>query len=94
MDRLTRTWLILLALTLGTIGLGALPGANPLAPLGLIGAAVILLLSMFKARQVLWHFLDLRQAGGSWRTLLGIYLAVLVLAVFGSYAVAWTMTQG
>lgn len=72
MDALTRNWLLLIALTLGTVAAGAFHG--PLA------AAVLLALAWTKARTILGGFLHLSAAPG-WLSMamvpLGLWMAVV-----------------
>ena len=56
MDRLTRNWLVLIALILATTGLAALDGR--------IAAAGLLVLAWAKSRAILGGFLHLDQAPG------------------------------
>ena len=72
MDDLTKTWLLLIALTLGT---AALSGFG-----GLAAAAGLLLLAWAKARAIIGGFLHLKSAPG-WLSAamvpLGIWMALL-----------------
>ncbi|CAA7617823.1 conserved membrane hypothetical protein [Candidatus Terasakiella magnetica] len=88
--RLLRAWAILAALTGLSVGAALMSGSGSRA--GLFSVVVALAASFIKARQVLNHFLDLRRAGGSWRTLftavllviLGLCLVLYLAAVFRS----------
>ena len=72
MDDLTKTWLLLIALTLGTALLSGFGG--------LAAAAGLLLLAWAKARAILGGFLHLKSAPG-WLSAamvpLGIWMALL-----------------
>ncbi|TCZ52780.1 cytochrome C oxidase subunit IV family protein [Roseicella aquatilis] len=82
---LTRTWLVLVLLTLLALVAGQ-PGGK--AQLGLLGVGLVLLASSFKAILILRNFLGLRHAGGGWQMLLYIYLATIAAGVLGAYALA------
>lgn len=82
---LTRTWLVLVVLTLLALVAGRPGGA---ASLGLLGVGLVLLASSFKAVLILRNFLGLRHAGSGWQTLLYIYLTVIAAGVLGAYALA------
>jgi hypothetical protein len=82
---LTRTWLVLVVLTLLALVVGR-PGGQ--ASLGLLGVGLVLLASAFKAVLILRNFLDLRRAGSGWQALFYIYLAVIAAGVLGAYALA------
>ena len=78
MDVLTRNWLWLLALILGTVTAGAFAGP--------VAAAVLLALAWLKARAILGGFLHLSGIPG-WLSMamliLGLWLALVwVLTVF------------
>lgn len=76
MDVLTRNWLWLLVLILGTVGVGMLAGPVP--------AAVLLVLAWLKARAILGGFLHLAGIPG-W-----LSMGMTVLAVW--VAVIWALT--
>ncbi len=72
MDALTRNWLLLIALTLGTVAAGAFHGP--------VAAALLLVLAWTKARTILGGFLHLSAAPG-WLSMamvpLGLWMAVV-----------------
>ena len=75
MTILTRTWAILVLLTL--VSLTAMSFAS-VVPASIVNSAV-LLAGAFKAFQILCNFLELKRASPGWRTLLYGYL----VAIFG-----------
>lgn len=81
----TRTWLVLVALTLLALVAGR-PGGQ--ASLGLPGVGLVLLASGFKALMILRYFLGLRRAGAGWRALFHVYLILVAAGVLGAYALA------
>jgi len=76
MDALTRNWLLLIALTLGTVAVGAFHGP--------VAAALLLVLAWTKARTILGGFLHLSAAPG-W-----LSMAMVPLALW--MAVVWALT--
>ena len=83
MTVLTRTWIILIALTAVSLMAGR-PGGE--GSIGLVGIGLVLMAANFKADQILTHFLGLQRAGSGWRTLFRIILTLLGTAIFGIYA--------
>ena len=79
MTALTRTWIILIALTAVSL-LAGRPGGE--GSIGLLG------IGNFKADQILTHFLGLQCAGSGWRTLFRGILTLLAMTIFGIYALA------
>ncbi len=79
MDALTRNWLLLIALTLGTVAVGLFHGP--------VAAALLLALSWAKARAILGGFLHLARAPG-WLSLalvpLGVWMAVVWLLTWAA----------
>lgn len=88
MTRLLQTWIVLMALTAGSMIAGGAVGEATHQPLGLTGVALVLLAALFKSGQILLNFLDLRHAGGGWRALLWTWLGLIAAAIFAAYAVA------
>jgi hypothetical protein len=82
-DTLTRTWAILIALTLASLYAGRAEGGGTL---GLTGAAVVLALGGFKATQILRHFLGLSRAGTGWQVGFALYLLLLGGLILTAYA--------
>lgn len=80
--RLLRAWLLLVGLTLAS--LGTVLGFE--ASAGLFAAAVALAASFWKARLVLDQFLDLRHAPSTWRGFFYGMLLVILCGLMGSYA--------
>ncbi len=73
---LTRAWAILVGLTVISVTVALTAG--PIEG-GRVAAAVSLSLSFIKARQVLDHFLELRNADGGWHA----FFSVLLLFILG-----------
>ena len=67
--------IILVGLTVLSVGTNQWEGA------GFLSSAVALFAAWFKSRQVLDHFLGLKQAHGPWRNGLAIGLGCLVSAI-------------
>jgi hypothetical protein len=80
---LTRTWVILMALTAVSL-LAGRPGAE--GSIGLLGIGLVLMAANFKADQILTHFLGLQRAGSGWRMLFRVMLTLLGITIFGIYA--------
>lgn len=85
--RLTLTWVLLMGLTLASMGAGRVLGAGGEA-LGGASVAILLAVTVFKARQVLFEYLNLRVSSLGWRVLFMAYLALVSAVVFGGYIVA------
>lgn len=83
---LLRTWAILMLLTAASLMAGRVD--ETLAPLGIAGAAAVMAAAVFKGRQILLDFLNLRAAPGAWRFLLVGWLVVLALGIVAAYAAA------
>ncbi|HEY0832435.1 MAG TPA: cytochrome C oxidase subunit IV family protein [Azospirillum sp.] len=82
-NRLTLAWLFLLALSVTTLVVG---GAASREPLGVAGAAGVLLAALFKGREILLHYLELKHAGRGWRVVLTAYLLLIAALVLLAYA--------
>ena len=80
----TRTWLLLVALTLLAMWAGGAAGGG--SSLGLAGAAMVVFVSGLKAVAILRHFLELRRASGGWQAFFYGYLAVLAIGILAAYA--------
>lgn len=83
-----RAWVVLITLTVLSLAVSAFLDSGRTASLGAAGTGAVLLMTAFKARQVLWHFLDLRRSTLGWRLGLGAYLVVLGLIVLGAFIAA------
>lgn len=83
---LTRTWLLLVLLTLGALFAGGAAAGS--TPLGLTNVALVLLASGIKAVQILRHFLDLRQAPAGWQAVFYGYLVLMGGVVLGAYTLS------
>lgn len=84
---LTRTWLLLVLLTLAALVVGQAGGDGPL---GATAVAGVLLASGFKAAQILRNFLGLRHAGTGWQAVFILYLVLIAAAILGAYVAAET----
>jgi uncharacterized membrane-anchored protein len=83
----TRTWLVLVALTLTAMWAGGVTGSAP--TLGIVSIAIVIAVSGFKVVAILRHFLELKRASSGWQTLFYVYLIVLGGLIFAAYAVDW-----
>ncbi|MBU3030575.1 cytochrome C oxidase subunit IV family protein [Paracoccus marinaquae] len=79
MDKLTRTWLTLIALILATVSLAPFGGR--------IASAGLLALAFLKARTILGRFLHLDGAPG-WLSVATVPLAIWLIVLWGLNAVA------
>jgi hypothetical protein len=84
MSVLTRTWVILMALTALSL-LAGRPGGE--GSIGMLGSGLVLLAATFKADQILTHFLGLQRAAPGWRVMFRVILTLLGSAIFGIYAI-------
>jgi len=84
---LTRTWLMLVGLTLVALVFGR-PGGQGSLGAGVV--ALVLLASCFKAVLILRNFLDLRRAGSGWQAFFYLYLVVIAAGLLGAYVLAGT----
>lgn len=82
-SRLTLAWFVLLALSVTALVLG---GAATQESLGVAGTAGVLLTALFKGREILLHYLELKHAGRGWRVVLTTYLLLIVALVLLAYA--------
>jgi hypothetical protein len=80
---LTRTWLVLIGLTLASLLAGRAAGGGTL---GLGGAAAVLAIGGFKATQILRHFLGISRAGTGWQVGFALYLTLLGGVILAAYA--------
>ncbi len=78
-----RAWLLLMALTLGTMLAGK---TTSTASLGIAWTAVLLAITWMKARTILAWYLNLRAAPHHWRAGFSAVLVVLLLVLLGIYA--------
>jgi len=83
--RLLQAWLLLVGLTV--VSLVAVLGFGH-SEAGLAAVAVALAASFLKARAVLDHFLDLRQAGSGWRGFFYGSLLFILGVLFATYVAA------
>ncbi len=73
------TWLLLMALTLASMYWGkASSGSQEV--LGLSWVGLVLAVTVIKARQILYVYLNLRQSTGGWRA---FFMAFLLAVCFG-----------
>ena len=79
-------WGILVALTLVSM-LSALLDAGNWQPLPVWSAMLVLAATLFKCRQIMWVYLNLRAAGKSWRVLLAC-LALLSIGIIAAAILA------
>ena len=77
-------WLVLMALTVGTMLAGHVTSTRSL---GLLWTGGLLLISWAKARTILQVYLNLRAAPRGWQTGFNITLIMLLLLLLGLYAI-------
>ncbi|HEY0832893.1 MAG TPA: cytochrome C oxidase subunit IV family protein [Azospirillum sp.] len=82
-NRLTLAWVVLLALSVMALVVG---GAATQEPLGVAGTAGVLLTALFKGREILLHYLELKHAGRVWRVVLTAYLVLIAALMLLAYA--------
>ena len=82
-SRLTLAWVVLLALSVTALVVG---GAATQESLGGAGTAGVLLTALFKGREILLHYLELKHAGRVWRVVLTTYLVLIAALVLLAYA--------
>jgi hypothetical protein len=70
-DRLTRTWLLLLVLTMGSLALAHAGWATPAIAATALGAAAV------KAWRIALDFLELRAAPVGWRTAVAAWIVLI-----------------
>ncbi len=75
--RLLAAWTTLVALTALSVGVTLAGGEGA----GKWAGAIAMAVAFVKARQILDHFLDLRRAGGFWRTFFTAALAALLSGI-------------
>ncbi|CAO3410288.1 cytochrome C oxidase subunit IV family protein [Azospirillum largimobile] len=89
-DRLTLSWLVLMALTAVTLLFARHGDAG--GGVGIAGAAALLALAVAKGREILLHYLELDHAGSGWRLLMTGWLVLLcgaILLVTAAGALGW-----
>ncbi|MGD9661948.1 MAG: cytochrome C oxidase subunit IV family protein [Porticoccaceae bacterium] len=86
-NRLLRTWLALMLLTLISM-LSALAGTADWSPLPIWGALLVLVSTGFKVQQVLMVYLNLRVSSGGWKGGFLCLLAAILLLIFSGYLAA------
>lgn len=77
-DSLNRAWIILMVLTLLSLGAGLRDD------FGHMGDAAILIITLIKGRQVLIHFLEIRKSHFGWLLLFSLWLVVVGCASLGA----------
>ncbi|MGQ0622890.1 MAG: cytochrome C oxidase subunit IV family protein [Panacagrimonas sp.] len=80
-DRVTWVWLLLMLITGGSYVLGTQSGAS-----GYAATAAILVLSFFKVRLIVLHFMEVRDAPLGLRAACEIWIVVLLAALLWMYA--------
>lgn len=73
-----RVWLFLMVATLASYGL-----AERL-PIAGIATTAVILIAAIKARMVFIHFMELNGATQPWRTMLELWIAVVVTIILGA----------
>lgn len=90
MATLMKAWIVLVAMTLIAIWVGA--GHDSPVPL-LAQVAIVLVVAGVKASTILRYFLGLRSASSSWRVLFSLYLILLCGAIFAIYTAGSVMAS-
>lgn len=88
--RLTRTWGLLMILTVASLLTGR---AGEAGSLGLPGSAVVLAVGAFKAQRILMDFLNLRAAPAGWRAVLTLWPGLTAAAIWLTAAVPLLMVR-
>ncbi len=86
--RLICTWLLLMGLTMLSMGSAQLGGDTQWSSLPLWGIAVVLVSTAYKVRQILMVYLNLRVSSGGWKGGFMCLLAATLLLVFAAYIAA------
>ena len=81
--QLLAAWVLLMALTVGTMIAGRVTSA---ATLGLAWTALLMAITWAKARTILMVYLNLRVAPGHWKTGFAATLVFVLLLILGIYA--------
>lgn len=88
---LVLNWCMLVVLTLISM-LSALLDSGNWQPLSLWSAMLVLVATLFKCRQIMWVYLNLRMAGSSWRVLLAclalLSIGIIAAAILATPAIA------
>lgn len=80
-DRVTWVWLLLIAITGGSVVIGTQSGGG-----GYATTAAILVLSFFKVRLIVLHFMEVRAAPRGLRAACEIWIVALLAALLWMYA--------
>ncbi|MEH6476497.1 MAG: cytochrome C oxidase subunit IV family protein [Sneathiella sp.] len=75
-------WLVLIALSAGTLFVG---GATTEESYGILGGAALFVITFFKTKLILNYYLDLETATGNWNTLFSSLVFLILLILFGLY---------
>lgn len=81
-------WAVLMALT--GLSLTAANAAGVVAAIGPTAAALVLAAGLFKARQILWCYLGLKDAPAAWRALFLVFLVLLCGLIFAAFLLGLT----
>lgn len=86
-QRLLKTWLLLMALTLFSMWSAQVDDASRALPLPLWSVALILVSAGFKVQQILMVYLNLRVSSAGWRgSFLCLLVSTIVLVGLGYWA--------
>lgn len=75
-------WLVLIALSAGTLFVG---GATSEESYGVLGGAAVFGITFFKTKLILNYYLDLKAATGNWNTLFSSLVFLILLILFSIY---------
>jgi hypothetical protein len=80
--KLAAVWLLLMALTIGTMIAGKVTSS---ASIGLYGIGGLMLVTFVKAKLILNHYLELKSAYGAWGTFFTSMIALILIILTGIY---------
>ncbi len=75
-------WLVLIALSAGTLFVG---GATSEESFGILGGAAVFGITFFKTKLILNYYLDLKAAIGNWNMFFSSLVFLILLILFGLY---------
>lgn len=81
-------WLVLIALSAGTLFAGQ---TSTDESLGILGGVALFTITFFKAKLILNYYLDLKAATGNWNTLFSSLVFLILLILFGLYGVSFLL---
>jgi len=76
-------WLALMAATISTMIAGKVTST---ASIGVFWMAILMVATVVKSTLILGFYLDLKSASGGWFKGFGVFMVVIVVIIFGLYA--------